>query len=87
MSSTKLLRDENEKPIGALLINFYTEPNLQMPTCCMDQTGKRAAVVDINSVIFAGSASDRVVSFDRHTHVVNQVDQNEPDKIAASDDD
>ena len=84
VSSTKLLRDENEKPIGALLINFDMEPIIQMLDLLhgLGPESERMQSIDINSVIFAGEVHpDRVVSLQSlYTHVVNQVDQNEPDK-------
>lgn len=84
VSSTKLIRNEEDEPIGALIINFDMEPIIQMLDLLqgMGPESTRLQSIDVNSIIFAGEVHpDRVVSLQSlYTHVMNQIDQDEPDK-------
>lgn len=84
VSSTKLIRDNKGRPIGALIINFNMEPIIQMLDLLQELGPESARLqsIDVNSIIFAGEVHpDRVVSLQSlYTHVMNQVDQDESDK-------
>ncbi len=84
ISSSRLIRDEDDNPIGALIINFNMEPIIQMQDLLysLGPESQRLLSVDVDSVIFAGEVHpDRVVSLQSlYTHVMNQVNKEETDK-------
>ncbi len=84
ISSSYLIRDEERKPLGALILNFNMEPIVQIQDLLtsLAPESQRLQAVDVGSIIFAGEVHpDRVVSLQSlYTHVMNQVDQTESDK-------
>lgn len=84
LSSTKLLKDENGEPIGALVINFNMEPILGMQEMLrsMGAEDTQLAQVDLSEIILAGEVvPDRVASLDSiYTHVMNRMDEMETDR-------
>lgn len=84
VSSTQIIRDEEGKLIGALLINFNMEPIIHMLDLleAFGSESKNLQQVDVDSVVFAGEVlPDRVVSLQSlYNHVMNQIDKEETDK-------